>query len=535
VPGFREGGEFVEVFEAQPRKIVPYLYADVYGLRVLDRVCEYLANYDPITMKLTGVLADAWQKDPKGLWLRVHINPAARFSDGQPVTAEDVRWTFKDFILNPSIDADRAKSIMSDAIEDVKVIDPQTVEFTFKQALFSNFANAMGNPILPKHYYSQFEPAQINEATALLMGSGPFRMVQHPSGPSELGSQWAPPQDIVLVRNEQWWQGRAPLEQYRFKVITNELARLVEYQNGLASMIMPTAPQFNEVLRTQPEFEESNHALKWVNMRSGYTIIAWQGGPRGETGRVPPFHDKRVRQAMTLLLDREKMIRDIWDGIGIVAKSPFNPEGPASNPDVEPLPYDPERARALLKEAGWEDRDGDGILEDAKGEKFRFEFTYSTGSEIAERIARFVKDTYSRAGMICETQPVDWSTYQARNKARDFDAFPMSWSASAPESDLKQMFHSDSTAKGMDNFIQWRCPEADRLIDLARTTLDDEERMKVWQQLEAVIADEQPYTFVRHPPWLRFIRRDVGNVNAYRTGLVPDEFFRAESVIAPAN
>jgi len=535
VPGFREGGEFIEVFEAQPKKIVPYLYADVYGLRVLDRVCESLAEYDPFTMKLTGALADAWQKDPDGLWIRVHINPAATFSDGAPVTAEDVRWTYMDFVMNPSIDADRARSIFADVLEGVTVIDDRTVEFAFKKALFTNAQSAMGNPILPKHYFSQFEPGQINQGTGLLMGSGPFRLAQIPEGPSDLGSQWAPPADIALVRNERWWRGRAPLAAYRFKVITNELARLVEYRNGLASMILPTAPQFNEVLRTDKSFEESNYALKWVNMRSGYSFIAWQTGPRGETGRVPPFHDKRVRQAMTLLLDREKMIRDIWDGIGLVAKGPFNPESPASNPAVEPLPFNPAKAKVLLKEAGWEDRDGDGILEDSKGEKFRFEFTYATGGEISERIARFIKDTYTRAGMICDTRPVDWSAYQSILKARDFDAFTMAWSASAPESDLRQMFHTDSTAKGMDNWIQWKCPEADRLIDQGRTTIDDETRMLIWHELEAVIADEQPYTFVRLPPWLRFVRRDLGNVNTYRTGLVPDEFFKSESVMAPVN
>ncbi len=534
-PGFREGGEYIEVFEAQPKRIVPYGYSDVYGLRVMDRVCESLADYDPFTMTLHGTLADAWQVDPKGLWVRAHINPAARFSDGKPVTAEDVRWTFEDYILNPSIDAQRWRSYLSDAIDGVKVIDDRTVEFSFKKQNFLNLEYALGHPIIPKHYYAQFEPGQINNATGLMMGSGPFRMERVPSGPADLGSQWAPPADVVLVRNENWWQGRAPLAQYRFRVITNELARLVEYRNGLASMIIPTGPQFNEVLRTDPTFEESNHALKWVNMRSGYAFIMWQCGPRGETGRLPPFHDKRVRKAMTMLLDREKMIRDIWDGIGQLAKGPYNPESPASNPEVKPLPYDPEGAKALLKEAGWEDRDGDGILENEKGEKFRWEFTYSAGGEIAERIARFIKDAYTKAGMICDTRPVDWSQYQAIQKARDFDAIVLALSASSPESDPRPYLHSESTAKGMDNSGQWKSPAADALIDRGRATIDTAERMKVWQQLEAVIADEQPYTFVRYPPWLRFIRRDIGNVHAYRTGLVPDEFFRAETVIAPAN
>ena len=101
VPGFRRGGEFTEVFGAQPARITPYLSTDVYGRRVIDRVVESLAAYDPETLRLRGILADAWQFDPDGRWLRVHLDPKATFSDGVPVTSEDVRWTFIDFIKNP--------------------------------------------------------------------------------------------------------------------------------------------------------------------------------------------------------------------------------------------------------------------------------------------------------------------------------------------------------------------------------------------------------------------------------------------------
>lgn len=533
VPGFQTGGEFVDVFEAQPQKVTPFLYADVYGTRVLDRVCEGLGTFDPATMKMVGALADAWQIDPDGLWIRVHINPRAVFSDGKPVTAEDVRWTYKDFILNKAIDADRARSVIEDVLKDVVVVDPQTVEFTFKDAVFSNILITMGEPILPKHYYSQFEPSQINPSTGLLMGSGPFRMQRIPAGPQDLASQWTPGNDIVLVRNERWWAGKAPLDGMRFRVITSELPRLVAFRNNEASMIVPTSPQYNTVLRSEPDFEKSAYALKWVNMRSGYSFIAWQAGPRGETGRTTPFKDKRVRQAMTLLLDREKMIRDIWDGIGIVAKGPFNPESPASNPAVKPWAYDPVRAKALLKEAGWEDRNGDGILENKDGEKFEFEFTYASGGEIAERISRFVSDSYTKAGIVCKTRPVDWSRYQDITKSRDFDAITMAWGANAPESDLRQMFHSDSIAKGKDNFTQWSSKEADELIEKGRRTMDTPTRMLIWQQLEAVLAEEQPYTFVRVPPWLRFVKRDFGNVRMYKTGLVPDEFFHLRASMSP--
>jgi peptide/nickel transport system substrate-binding protein len=532
IPGFAVGGEFTELFEAQPAKLTPYISSDVYSTRVLDRVCQNLSRFDPKTLRMVGALADGWQIDPNGLWIRAHINPRARFSDGTPVTSEDVRWTYMDFINNPLIEAERARSTQ-DNLKEVKVVDGLTVDFMFKEAFFTNILIALGNPILPKHYFARFEPSQINQGTGVTMGSGPFRLAKLPSGPEDLANQWTPGQDVVLVRNEQYWAEKPSLERLRFKSIKDDLGRLVAYRNGEGSMMLPTSPQFNKVLKEEPEFEKSNYALKWTNMRCGYSFIAWQCGPRAGKG-LTPFVDKRVRRAMTMLLDRERMIRDIWDGIGIVAKGPNNPESPASDPAVKPLPFDPEKGKALLAEAGWKDRDGDGILENEKGDKFTFEYTYATGGEISERLARFVKDSYGKAGIVVTTRPVDWSRYQELLKLRDFDAITMGWGANAPESDPRQIFHSESIKEGGDNFTQWVNKDCDALIEKGRRTMDEATRMEVWRQFEACIAEDQPYTFVRVAPWLRFVKKDFGNVNTYKTGLEPQEYFYISGRAQPA-
>ncbi len=532
IPGFAMGGEFTELFEAQPAKLTPYISSDVYSTRVLDRVCESLSSFDPKTLRMVGALADGWQIDPNGLWIRAHINPRARFSDGTPVTSEDVRWTYMDFINNPLIEAERARSTQ-DNLKEVKVVDGLTVDFMFKEAFFTNILIALGNPILPKHYYAKFEPSQINQGTGVTMGSGPFRLAKLPSGPEDLTNQWTPGQDVVLVRNEQYWAEKPSLERLRFKSIKDDLGRLVAFRNGEGSMMMPTSPQFNKVIKEEPEFEKSNYALKWTNMRCGYSFIAWQCGPRAGKG-LTPFVDKRVRRAMTMLLDRERMIRDIWDGIGIVSKGPNNPESPASDPAVKPLPFDPEKGKALLAEAGWKDRDGDGILENEKGDKFTFEYTYATGGEISERLARFVKDSYGKAGIVVTTRPVDWSRYQELLKLRDFDAITMGWGANSPESDPRQIFHSESIKEGGDNFTQWVNKDCDALIEKGRRTMDEATRMEVWRQFEACIAEDQPYTFVRVAPWLRFVKKDFGNVNTYKTGLEPQEYFYISGRAQPA-
>src|SRR5690606_2605372 len=127
-PDFAVGGTFTEIFEAQPPTYTPYRYADVYGRRIVDVVCESLGQYHPQTLKLQGVLAEAWQYDTGGLWLRVKIRDNARYSDGVPVTAEDVRFTFHDIAFNPEIEADRFRSTLN-VIDKVEVVSDKVVDF----------------------------------------------------------------------------------------------------------------------------------------------------------------------------------------------------------------------------------------------------------------------------------------------------------------------------------------------------------------------------------------------------------------------
>lgn len=528
LPGFRAGGEFTEIFEAQLQKVTPFIQTDVYGRRIVDLVAQSLGTYDPKTLKFRGMLAEAWQVDPKGLWLRAKINPKARFSDGQPVTAEDLRWTFHDFVMNQQIDAERDRSTLRDVIDKIEPLSDTVVEFTFKEAFFTNVDSALTLFFLPKHFYSKFSPAEVNKATGLLMGSGPYRMER-----LDPSNQWTPPQDAVLVRNELYWGTPSPLEKLRFRVVQDELPRLTAYKNGEADMITPAAPQFRSLV-DNPEWARNNQCLNWVNMRSGNSFIAWNCAERN--GKLTPFHDRRVRLAMTLLIDREKMIRDIWKGLGEISKGYFNPSSPGSDPALKPWPYDLNKAKDLLKEAGWEDRDSNGVVEDAQGNEFTFEFTYSNAGEIAEFIALFVKDACARAGIRCNLKGIDWSVGEEIRKRRDFDGITLAWGANAPESDPKQIFHSDSIKNQGDNFGQWNNPESDRLIEAGRRELDFDKRMVIWKQFERIMHDDQPYTWIRIQAYPRFVKPEIGNVHMYPKGLEVWEFYRGGAASpGPAN
>ncbi|MGJ8635822.1 MAG: ABC transporter substrate-binding protein [Phycisphaerales bacterium] len=509
------GGTFKETFEAQPVKITPILAEDVYGRRIGDQVCETLAAFNPETLELEGVLADAWQYDPNGYWIRVHLRPNIRFSDGVPITAEDVRWSFHDYIQNPELETESIRSIMTN-LDRVEVVDERTVDMFFKEPDAYNLQMALVYYILPKHFYEKFTTTQINQATGLLMGSGPFKLAS-----LDVEDQWTPGTDVVLVRNEQYWGAKPAIASMRFDVITEDVAKLTSFINGETSMIAPSAPQFVEKT-AQPGWDEKAYSLKWLNMRSGYLFFGWQCGPRN--GKLTPFHDKRVRQAMTLNLDRDLMIRDIWAGLDFVAVGPNNPPSPAANPDISPWPYDPERATALLAEAGWIDRDGNGIIENDKGVEFEFEFTRAVGGQTAERMEKYLVDRCAAIGIRCIPRVVDWSLYDNILKTRDFDCITLGWSASAPESDPTQIWHTNSIQNQGHNFIQWDGGQ-DQYLDAIKAELDFEKRMKIFHQFHSLVNEEQPYTFIRSVPWKRFISKDFANVHTYPKGLEQREFY----------
>jgi len=514
-PDYSIGGYFKETFNAQPNKLTPVLAEDVYARRVNDQICESLGDLNPETLELEGLLAEAWQYDPNGYWLRVKLRDNARFSDGVPVTAEDVRWTFHEYINNPELETEASRSIMT-KLDRIDVVSEKVVDIFFTEPDAYNLQMGLGFYILPKHFYSKFTTTQINQSTALVMGSGPFKLDK-----LDPEDQWTPGTDIVLVRNEQYWGPKPALAGLRYNVIQQDVASLTAFVNGETHMIIPSSPQYVEKI-SQPGWDEKAYSLKWLNMRSGYLFIGWQCGERN--GKLTPFHDKRVRQAMTLNLDRELMIRDIWAGLDNIAVGPNNPPSPAANPEIVPWPYDPERASELLAEAGWIDRDGNGVIEDENGVEFEFEFTRSTGGQTIERMEKYIIDRCAAIGIRCISKPVDWSLFDQIMKTRDFDAITLGWSASAPESDPRQIWHTNAIQNQGHNFIQWDGGQDFYLNQIVKE-LEFEKRMALYHQFHSLVHDEQPYTFVRSVPWKRFISKDFANVHPYPKGLEQKEYY----------
>ncbi len=505
---YAEGDWLVQPFGTSLKTITPLVSSDAYASDVQNYVLESLLTRDPETLEWQGWIAESWTVSEDGLRFTFRLRPGVVFSDGTPLTADDVAFTFQ-FIMDERIEAPRQRAYY-EKIASVTAVDAQTVEFVFKEPYYDSLSLAGGMDILSRKFYEPYlqEPQKFNQSKGLLFGSGPYRLADPRS--------WTPDLGIVeLERNPRYWAPVQPnFERVLWKIIENETARLTTFRNG-AIDVYSAKPREYQDLRNDAALMSRSQALEYSSPTAGYTYIGWNQERGGKPTR---FADKRVRRAMTLLTDKRRIVDEIMLGYAEPAVGPFSPQSKQHAPELAVEPYDVAQAKALLKEAGYEDRNQDGLLEDAQGAPFRFELVYFQDNEDTKRIVLFLKDLYARAGVELVPKPAEWSVMLDLLKKKDFDAITLGWTGSV-EGDLYQIFHSSQTKTNGDNFVSYVNPELDRLIEAARGTVDEAKRMPLWQAAERILYEDQPYTWLMRRKSLIFVDRRMKNVEVTRLGL----------------
>ncbi len=505
---YAEGDWLVSAFPVGLKTISPLVSSDVYAATVQDYVLESLLVRSPQTLEWEGLLARDWQVSDDGLTIEFELRDNLTFSDGKPLTADDVAFTFE-FTMDERIAAPRHRATM-EKISSVTASGENRVRFDFHEAYFEGLGLAGEMKILPRHFYERFleDAESFNQSRGLLLGSGPYRLTDPES--------WRPDEGRVeLVRNQRYWGSvQPPYNRLVWSVIENDSARLAAFRNGSVDDYSSKPREYKKLL-ADPQISESTDRHEYMSPTAGYSYIGWNSERNSEPTR---FADSRVRLAMTLLTDRQRIVDELMLGYAEIAVSPFNPRSPQHNPQLQPRQADLEQAKALLAQAGFADRDGDGVLEDEAGAPFEFELVYFQDSDDTRRIVLFLKDLYARAGVLLVPKPTEWSVMIDLLNNRNFDAITLGWS-SGVETDIYQMFHSTQTEGGGDNFVNFRHAELDRLIDEARSTVDEDARMQVWWQAEAILHAEQPYTFLMRRKSLQFIDKRIHNVAETKLGL----------------
>lgn len=518
-PDYAAGDWLMLSFPAGLSSLTPLIPTDTYSRVVHDFVLDRLLVRDPVTLEWQGQVAEDWSVSEDGLTITFRLRRDVNFSDGVPLTAHDVAFSWE-FAMNEAISSPRARVLLS-RIERVNVVDDHTVEFIFSEPYFASLQVAgFEMDILPKHFYARFldDPRAFNESRGLLLGSGPYRL----SDPES----WTPDQGRVeLERNPRYWGPvDPPFDRIVWRIIENDSARLTTFRNRDIDAYIAGAREYATLLEDEDLAERTQH-FEYMSPTAGYLFIAWNQQRDGVPTR---FADKRVRQAMTYLTDLQRVIDEVMLGYAEAAVSPFNPRSPQHDPALVPIPFDLERARALLLEAGFEDRNGDGILQGPDGRDFDFELVYPQGGGDFQRIVLFLRDLYARAGIVMRPLPTEWSVMLDNIREQDFDAITLGWS-SGIEVDITQMFHSSEAKPGGDNFMNYVNPELDALIDAARLEVDEEARMKLWHAAERVLYEDQPYTFLLRVQTLAFLDNRLKNLEVNGLGLnllrVPPEIY----------
>jgi len=473
--------------------------ADIYSRWITTPyIWEPLLDYDYDTMNLKPYLAESYDVSENGLEITFRLRNDIYFSDGVSITSDDVIFTYET-ITNPGIDAASIAQQYVD-VEKVERIDDRQVRFIMKRPFFKTLdALVFGDMgIYPKHIYEFDDPDEFNERISTPVGSGPY-----------IFEKWDTGSQIVLRRNENYWGSKPRLKKVVYRFITNTAASLQALRSGEIDLMIPEPDQFAE-RASDDTFREKFYLLQYYEPRVPFFFIGWNID-------TPYFSDKRVRLAMTHIIDREKIIDNLLKGSGKIITGPFYSGGGQGDPDIAPWPYDPERAKSLLDQAGWIDTNGDGVR-DKNGIPFRFKFMYTSSSTLYIRLVKLIKDEAAKVGIDVIADPYEWSVLIPRLTDRNFEATVMGWGGDVID-DPYQIFHSSQIGDGASNYVGFRNKEADRLIETARMTLNEAERDNLFHEVHRILHEEQPYTFLFERPFMRLLDRRFQNVKIHAMGL----------------
>ena len=504
---YATGDWYTQSFGVSLKTITPLISQDAYANRVQAYVLETLIQRDPDTLGWKGLIAKSWQVSEDGLLYTFQLRRDVIFSDGIPLTAADVVFSF-DFIMNDKIAAPRQRAFY-DKIDKVVATNDHEVTFHFKEPYFNSLSLAGGMEILPKHFYSEYlnTPETFNQSKGLLIGSGPYQLKN--------ATDWTPSLGFVeLVKNTRYWGDVEPsFDGLLWKVIENDSARLTTFRNGDID-IYSARPNEYTTLQSDKNITDRTNTFEFMSPSAGYSYLGWNQ-QRGDKPTL--FANPKIRVAMTYLTDRKKIIKEIMQGYAEVAMSPFNPRSKQHDPTLIERQFDLAKAQQLLKEAGFEHRDDSGILKNKSGQAFEFELVYFQDNDDTKKIVLFLKDAYAKAGIRLIPKPTEWSVMLELMDTRDYDAITLGWT-SGIEIDIYQMFHSSQTKDG-DNFVGFKNKLFDRYIEQARSTVIESVRMPLWQSAEKILYVQQPYTFLMRRQSLGFFDKRIKNTQQTAIGL----------------
>lgn len=475
----------------------PYFFVNGWDENVTNVIFSRLIDWDSHGNLVPG-LAESWTVSPDGKVYTIKLRPGLTFSDGSPLTAEDVAFTLT-VLYDPKYDGDtditlaniaggaEYKAGKADSVSGLKVIDPLTLQVTTTQPGATTLGK-IGGPVLSKaHYGKGYQRGNLDYLRTLHgkpLGNGPY-----------VYEKYIPGQEIRFHANTHFYRGTPPTPRFIYRV-TNPSTNFQLFQTGETDY---------DSFTSRPDDIEQLKLLGFANINlygsSDYSKIEFNV-------RRPALQDVKVRQALIYGLDRQKLIDVVYQGYGTVANEPISPISWAYNPEgVNPYKFDQAQAKKLLDEAGWKPGP-DGIrVKDGK----RLELTLLVSKKVLnDALIPIAKENWQQIGVLLKPQVVDFNALMAQRKAGNYDLASFSTSTlNDPHDGVWDFYSNEAKASGYSN------AQVDKLINEGNATLDEEKRKAIYHELYKVLAADPPAILLGN-------RKILSASSARVTGFKPD-------------
>jgi len=477
---------------------------------IVSSIFNGLLDVDNEGNPIKGI-AESWKISEDGLTYTFKMKKDVKFSDGTPVKASDVAFTYAvaaDSSYSGVMDVpsmklkgyDEYNSGKATTFEGVKAIDDNTVQFT----LTEKNATAMysfGVGILSQAYYGkdykQGDTKAIEGMHQKPMGCGAYKLSNYKEG-----------QEVDLVRNDSYWKGAPKIKNIIYRATTED-TRIPMLASGEIDMDMVTVKQENI-----DQIKEAGFLSIQMFPTNGYGYI-------GMNCKSPLFSDVKVRQALAYGLHRAEIVKAVYGEYANVQNVPTSMVGWTYTNDVEKYEYSIEKAKSLLDEAGW--KVGASGLREKDGKKFEIHFTASTPNPVNDAIIPVAQKDYELLGIKFIPEQMDFNAVRAKIKKGDWEMYFMAWGLGA-DPDCSSIF----TSKGSQNKTNYSNAKVDELCNKGLVTLDTKERKKVYQDLWKEINKDLPYIFMyqRRDMWV--ISARVQKLNCYPNRDFTNDLWQAE-------
>jgi peptide/nickel transport system substrate-binding protein len=523
---------------SDPELLNPLTSNDAGASEVLGYIFEGLLTREPRSLELKPMLAATRPEiSSDKLTYTFKIRKDARFQDGRPVTGEDILFSVK-ALKCPFVNAPFLR-VYFNSLVDARLVDPYTIRFVTQEPYFLNESVLGGITVMPRHYY---DPENLLSRTTVRELSGdPAKLPtevkrfgdefnrnynRNPvgSGPYKFNS-WKTGREVELLRDVNYWgNGKEGVDQphvdrLKFRVVNNMDAALTRLKSGSLDFMEVLTPVQHARGTSSARFKRD--FTKYEYYAPTYTYIGWNNDHL-------IFRDKRIRQAMTYLTDRKQIVKTVLFGLGEVVDSPIYFFRPEYDKTLTSYPFDPQKALALLKEAGWSDTDGDGVLDkviDGKKIPLRFEIKVNSGNAVRESVALVLLDELKKHGIAASVRQLDWTIFLNDVKNHQFDAVVLGWQMSTTEPDAYQVWHSSQAANKGSNAISYKNSRVDHILEQYRREFDPQKRIQLYKEFQQILHDEQPYTFLYVGKRVSAVHRRFHGVEVFPDGLRPIDWW----------